>query len=216
MRRPLLLLAITVVFLSACSSGESKVARADYEKAMAFFQNNNPEQGFAYLHKAMDEGSAIAAEDLGYLTLKGNGVTKSATGALAYFLVAAERGSINGQYNAGLAYARGEGTQKNLPEAAKWFLAAAYQGDAGAEFNIGLMHINGEGVPRDLTIAHAWLSLAADQEYQGAKGAMTFVEGDLDASSLKDARVLKATYAKNIRRVTPEHVSFSDTAEPSQ
>ena len=110
--------------------------------------------------KAAVQGSAWAQVRLGWMYLKGRGVSQDDAQAVAWFRKAAEQGHASGQTNLGMMCREGRGVPQSDTEAVAWFLKAAEQGHAHGQLNFGVMYRDGRGVSRDAVKAHMWGSLA--------------------------------------------------------
>jgi uncharacterized protein len=79
--------------------------------------------------KAIESGSALAANNLGYLCEHGaEGLPASLEEAAKWYRVAAERGLPQGEFNLGLLYRDGRGVEKNHVESQRLLAAAAEHG----------------------------------------------------------------------------------------
>ena len=74
-------------------------------------------------------GHASAQLNLGLMYDKGEGVSRDAVQAVAWYRKAAEQGHASAQSNLGAMYARGEGVPKDLVIAYMWRNLAAALGD---------------------------------------------------------------------------------------
>lgn len=142
-----------VAWAGPTEDGKAAYARGDYAEAIAAFR------------KGAEAGDALAANNLGFLLLSGQGVAKDEEEAARWFRVAAERGDASGQYNlAGLLV-----KARQPAEAAKWMHLAADQGHVAAQAVYGKMLLAGLGVDKDENQARAWLEKAASQGSEVAK-----------------------------------------------
>jgi len=111
--------------------GDAYEARADYERAIFFYEKSK---------------DARACVRLGKMYLKGKGMEKSDLLAVECFDKATEQGSANGNYYLGLMKLKGQGYGKpELGEAFDNFTAAAQYGHPKAFLQLGIMKQFGLG-----------------------------------------------------------------------
>jgi TPR repeat protein len=111
---------------------------------------------------AAENGSAAALNNLGLMSLNGQGVAQDDKEAAKWFLRAAEQGQVNAQTSLGLMYLNGQGVPQDYEQAVKWFRLAAEQGkDPEAQLSLGYMYVNGQGVSQSYADAYAWWAVAA-------------------------------------------------------
>jgi len=125
----------------------------------------------AYRIKAT-AGDAKAAEQLGYLYLTGQGVTKDLTEALKWIQIAADNGNVEGEYNLATIYYDGQGVVQDYNQALNWYRRAADQGLAEAQYCVGHMYENGQGTNQDTGAAVDWYKKAAVQGQSNAQAAL--------------------------------------------
>ena len=66
-----------------------------------------------WVHKAADQGYAVAQDALGYVYLEGRGMPKDDQQAAAWFRKAADQGYVPAQNKLGFLYQNGEGVEKD-------------------------------------------------------------------------------------------------------
>ena len=79
--------------------------------------------------RAVDQGSAGAANNLAILLMRGEGVERDVARAIELYRMAAEAGLANAQFNLAAAYINGEGIAPDYVLAHRWLGAAAGQQD---------------------------------------------------------------------------------------
>lgn len=110
-----------------------------------------------------NQGYADAQFDLGYHTMRGEGVAKDVDEALRLCRLAAEQGHTFAQCTIAEAYRDGEGVEKDLNEAARWYRKAADRGYHLGLFTLGSCYDEGEGVEKNSEEAVRLYRMAADQ-----------------------------------------------------
>lgn len=108
---------------------------------------------------------------LGVMSEQGLGTTKSAQGAMRWYLRAAENGSPQAQFALGRMFSGGADLPKNYAEAATWYKRSAEQGFGEAQLRLGLMYRDGMGKPQDMACALAWVDIANTAQVDGASAA---------------------------------------------
>ena len=81
-------------------------------------------QNFDSIKKIAEQGNAKAQYNLGYMYIKGNGVSPDTTKAFYWFKKSAEQGNALAQYNLALMYYYGQGTLTDKKQAAYWMRKA--------------------------------------------------------------------------------------------
>jgi hypothetical protein len=113
------------------------------------------------LEAAAAKGNPRAEAALGELLLRGDGLPRDDTRALALLEKSARAGHGPAAFRLGLLLSRGEnGAARDPARAVAYFRAAAAAGEPEAFFNLGAAHANGRGVKRDYAEALAWLTVA--------------------------------------------------------
>lgn len=151
--------------LTAAEQGD-----ANYQNSLALLYlkggdgyEKNDEKAAHWFHKAAENGSVDAQNNLGIMYLTGQGVEKDLKEAAVWLQKAAESGNAAAQSNLGLMYYYDEGVEKDFQQAAYWLLKSAKQGDVTAQNNLAVMYSEGLGVNKNQDRAIYWLQKAADQ-----------------------------------------------------
>lgn len=146
-------------------AGLDSYDRGDYDTALKEFR------------PLADEGNAGAQYNLGYMYMKGQGLSQDYGEAAKWYRLAAEQGLANAQLTLGVWYLTGTGVQKDSQEAIRWLRLAGEQGDAKAQQALGILY-SGEGlglfgsVPKDLQESLRWFRLAAEQGDAGIQSRL--------------------------------------------
>jgi len=143
-------------------AGNSGIGDAFSEGAEVYLDENPPNyvEANSWLEHAVEGGSALGFDDLGWLYEMGYGVNKDVVKAVNLFNEAAKRGSAEGAYRVGVAYFYGLGVTKDRANACQWFLHAANQGYPYAESESGFCYYNGTGVEQNHETAFDWFAKA--------------------------------------------------------
>lgn len=113
------------------------------------------------LEAAAAKGNPRAEAALGELLLRGDGLPRDDSRALALLEKSARAGHGPAAFRLGFLLSRGEnGAARDPARAIAYFRAAAAAGEPEAFFNLGAAHANGRGVKRDYAEALAWLTVA--------------------------------------------------------
>ena len=155
------------------------VAAGEYHRAAAMFLT------------LAEDGDAEAQAHMGYMTYKGEGVTRDRGRAVDWYRRAAVQGNRDAQYNLAVAYAFGEGVPQDDAEAIVWYRRAAEQGSAISQYSLGVTYALGEGVePNDAT-ALQWYKAAAEQGYPPAQYNLAYMHRAGKGVERDDAEALK-------------------------
>lgn len=151
--------------------------------------SNKGVQAVALLHKAAEQGDAIAQFQLGGKYENGyvwEGVSQDYQQALSWYRKAAEQGHAKAQYRLGQIFETGlvahssesalkwmleknQSVKQDHAQAMIWYRRAAEQGLANAQFNLGRMYANHKVMGHDDTQAVIWYRKAAEQGHVGAQ-----------------------------------------------
>jgi TPR repeat protein len=181
-----------------------RAAEAGFERAMFSLAmelngtNQQPvtlaqkQEALAWLHKAADAGSALAAGNLARQYRRGEGVPRDLTKAFAYAQQAAAPTDAFGADVRLLAemHLAGEGTPKSPEQAMALFERAAKGGDTVAMRRAGQLRLEDGQEFHDLSKAHHWLKRAAedaDPESMAFYGAL-LMEQASEPSERRTAR----------------------------
>ena len=100
-------------------------ARAGFDEGVAAYNRGDYATALKEFRPLAEQGHAIAQFNLGYMYLKGQGVTQDYAEAVKWFRLAAEQGDADAQFNLGVMYNNGYGVTQDYAEAVKWFRLAA-------------------------------------------------------------------------------------------
>lgn len=118
-------------------------------------------ENLAELQRAAQKGNPKAEAQLGEMLLRGDGIAKDETRAVALLEKAARAGHSGAAFRIGMLLANGEhGVVKDPTRALAYFRAGAAGGEAEAFFNIGAAYASARGVKRDYAEALGWLIVA--------------------------------------------------------
>lgn len=113
------------------------------------------------LQQAAQKGNPKAEAQFGEMLLRGDGIPKDETRAVALLEKAARAGNSSAAFRIGMLLMNGEaGVPKDPPRALAYFRAAAAGGEKEAFFNIGAAYGSARGVKRDYAEALGWLIVA--------------------------------------------------------
>lgn len=88
-----------------------------------------------------EEGDPVAQRTIGFMYLKGKGVSKDPVAALKWLRAAADEGDANAMYRLGQVYDEGlADVNPDLKTAVQWYEKAAAAGDKDAQFAMGCIH----------------------------------------------------------------------------
>jgi len=120
---------------------------SDLDKARSAYWDGDYAAALAGFEPLAVSGNPTATRYIGYMYLRGDGVRKDPTKAVALFRRAAERGDLLSVFSLGGLFAEGLGVEKNEQEAVKLYTRAAKAGLANAQLNLGSMYRFGVGMP---------------------------------------------------------------------
>lgn len=149
-------------------------------------------QSGAWLSKAAAQGNAEAETMLGKVYYNGLGVSKDYRQAVAWWRKAAEQGNADAETGLGFAFDLGRGVPRDYNQSASWFRKAAERGSTAAETGLGLDYAMGRGVPRDSVLACMLIDLGVAGGNQNAMNTYHFLEQQLSATQLSEAKALAA------------------------
>ena len=99
----------------------------EYECDDSSIQDDFYKKAIFLWKKLIDNGSGVAATNLGWMCQNGRGVEKSLEEAVKYYRIAANRGDDVGQNNLAISYENGEGIEKDINKAIFWYKKSAEQ-----------------------------------------------------------------------------------------
>lgn len=129
----------------------------------------NSQKAINWFNKAIENGNAEAAFNLGYLYETGKDVKQDQTKAIKYYTIAAERELAVAQHRLGNYYFMGTKVEKDQVVAVSWYKRAAANGYAAAQAMLGKCYQYGYGVSKDISQAISWYTKAADQGHAEAQ-----------------------------------------------
>ena len=129
----------------------------------------NSQKAIEWFNKAIENGNAEAALNLGYVYETGKGVKQDQTEAIKYYTIAAERGLVVAQHRLGNYYFTGTTVEKDQVVAVNWYKRAAENGYAAAQAMLGKCYQYGYGVSQDINQAISWYTKAAEQGHSEAQ-----------------------------------------------
>lgn len=142
-------------------------------RGMAYVRSGRQKEGLEDLHKAAQEDSAAAQNELGMAYAFGRyGLAKDYAAAEKLCRKSAEQLNPMGAYCLGGLYLSGLGVPKDAAQAARWYELSAKLGLAEAQADLGIMYARGTGVAQDKSAAVKWLTLAAAQGNARAQGEL--------------------------------------------
>ena len=162
-------IASMLVFSPAVTAAATDQQERQYQEAIEADKNSRFEEAYRLLVPLAEGGYAPAQVNLGVMYVKGRGVARDDTQAVAWFRKAAEQGDAAAQHNLGVMYEAGRGVARDDAQAVAWYRKAAEQGVASAQNKLGVMYADGRGVARDESQAVAWYRNAAEQGYAYAQ-----------------------------------------------
>ena len=162
---------------------------ADYADGLAAMENGDYPTAFAEFARAAAEGDMRAANQLGELYERGDGVDRDPGRAAEWYRRAAEAGNREAQYNYAGMLRGGDGVALDAVESMRWYQRAADQGLAIAQFFVAKNYEHGQGTSQDLAEAWAWYSLAAVGGDDGSARNRDRVAQFLDAA--RQARAVR-------------------------
>lgn len=153
---------------SPLSPSEEKKARAAYDKAVEFYNNDNNKKAFEYFQKAAEIGLPDAMCIMGQIydgRLSDDVVEADEKRAFEWFSKAAECGDSDAQCEIGQFYMNGTACDKDMTEAIKWFKSAAHRSffdnpSSTACYWLGMIYYVGAGVEKNLRLAYCYFKNA--------------------------------------------------------
>jgi hypothetical protein len=117
------LLVCAPLFALFLATSTSVAADGDDElyRAASLYWDGDTVQAVEIWRRLAEDGSAIAACNIGVVHQRGEGVPANPAEAMRWYRVAADRDDVEAQYRLGLMYLRGEGVGADEQEAHRWF-----------------------------------------------------------------------------------------------
>ena len=120
------------------------------------------DQGQSILHRAADEGDAVAAFVIADAYLRGQNANKEPQVAYRWFKKSAQRGHPHAPFYIGWMHWFGVGTEPSYREATQWMVRAAELGDQSAPLYIAEAKMKGLDGPVDMASAVSVLRAASE------------------------------------------------------
>ena len=151
--------------------GKLAINQGDYQK------------GYSLYEKAVKNGSAKAANNLGFAYQHGEGIDVDYEKALKCYQFAAENDEPVAQYNLGFMYYYGLGIAEDKNKALKWIKKGAENNYVTAQISLGSLYLSEEWLNKNHEAGIKWLKLAAEHD------------GEDGGPSLEAQETLVAVYA---------------------
>ncbi len=141
----------------------------------------NIQEALLWYERGAKAGSKMAADRIGQIKRKAEGVIETGLLALAAgegtkafhsFSCAVEMGNIPALVYLGDCYMTGKGVERNLKTAAHYYEAAAEKGSAFGKYRLGVLYMNNMGVKWNAKKARAYLTEALDGGVSKAQQAL--------------------------------------------
>lgn len=139
-----------------------------------YFQQNNKNEGLAWLQAAYELGGDLqAAYDLGTIYEKGKfAVEMDVYAATEWFKKSAEGGHVDGMAEYAMCCELGCGREISDEESLEWYMKAARKGHVTANFSVGEAFEEARGVPQSDSEACIWYCKAALKGDDGSIAAL--------------------------------------------
>ena len=135
--------------------------RIIYQLGRAYFVAKDYLQARVKYQRAVELGSAVAANNLAVLFDQGLGGPKDSSEARQLFEKAAAGDVYLAMYGLGSIYEEGRGVPQDLAQARRWYERAAAAGSAPAMTKLGMFYEKGLAVETDYDEARRWFEKAA-------------------------------------------------------
>ena len=121
---------------------------------------SDPKEGFRWIKRAADQGSALGLVILSDAYKLGYGCTPNAAQAFKCAEMSAKKGSRMGMRALASCYDAGIGVKEDEIKALQWYLKAAEAGDALAMNMVGSLLLYSDVIPKDPEKAFEWFNKA--------------------------------------------------------
>ena len=111
-------------------------AKAIYQEAKKYLDEEQHEKAIPYLKKAAEMGHKKAQFKLGRCYDKGEGVPEDNIKAFQWYFKSAQQGYDKAQYQVGRCYKKGKGVAQDQQKAYEYFVKAAKQGNANGQLGL--------------------------------------------------------------------------------
>ncbi len=194
------LIILSVLFLSLLV--RLPAVGADYQKGLDAYNRKDYNTALKeWIPLAANRGDARAQAILGYMYVKGLGVSQNYKTAVKWYTLAAEQGNAAAEHNLGFMYHQGQGVPRNYKTAVKWYTLAAEKGIADAQHNLSTMYAAGLGVKVNWVYAHMWINLAASNGSMNATELREIAEKRMTSDQIAEAqRLAREWKAKHTKR----------------
>jgi TPR repeat protein len=137
----------------------TSVTAGPFEEAKAAYARKDYANAIRIWRAMAEQGDAEAQFRLGYMYIRGQGISKDLDKGMELIFEAADRGGVSA-----MTFVASALSAKDPEKAEKWWRKAADLGDALAQLNLGMYFEQGlGGVPRDYEEAARWYRKAAEQ-----------------------------------------------------
>ena len=170
-------------------------AAADYEAGLDASDVGDYATAFNEFTRAAAEGDLRAANSLGELYERGDGVERDPVRATEWYRRAAGSGNREAQYNLAGMYRSGDGVTPDAALSMQWYRRAADQRLAIAQFFVAKNYEHGQGAEQDPAEAWAWYSLAAVSGDSGSAANRDRIARSLSEEQRRRAAILLRDHA---------------------
>ena len=118
-------------------------------------------RAFAYYLRSAEHGNPLAANNVGAMYAKGDGVARDPLAGASWFLRAAESGDALGQFNYAVTLTKGTGVETDVAQAVSWYRRATEAGHCPSQARLGYCYDKGLGLAVDPVEALVSLTLAS-------------------------------------------------------
>lgn len=145
----------------ASPKANESIKKLSWEDGQAAYDDGDFMAAYNIWLKLAKQGDELSQFNLGVMYSRGEGIEKSGSNALRWYIKSAEQGYAPAQFNLGAVYLEGKLTKEDAEKAAIWWQKAAEQGFVQAQFNIASLYCRGVGVSRDQNQCKFWYGRAA-------------------------------------------------------
>ncbi len=126
-------LALIAALCAGFTLGLTAPAWAGWDEGVAAYKRGDYATALREWRPLAKQGNAIAQSSLGFMYVKGLGVTQDYAEAMGWWRKAAEQGYAEAQFNLGLMYRNGPGVPRDYIQAYMWYNLAASRFPPGEE-----------------------------------------------------------------------------------
>ena len=142
--RCLATITLLVLALALAQPVAAQSFKPDYDAGWDAYTKGDYATALKHFRPLAKQGYVGAQFNLGYMYLRGEGVTLDYAEAVRWFRKTAKQGDPYAQSLLGLMYYTGRGVTKDFKEAVRWLRKSAKQGYATAQYKLGSMYKDGE------------------------------------------------------------------------